>query len=94
MASAITVTSSLSDVYKALNSRSITTTGWSAINPDPTVTTWTANMGLFSDDLSTFWANCATVGYSKCNPSDYSDYSGWALGVSITIGSAALAASA
>ena len=89
----ITVTSTLADVLTNFNSRTISTTGWVAINPDAGVTTWTATTGLFGDDLSGFFANCATIGYSNCDPADYSAYSGWAIGVAITF-TAALASAA
>ena len=86
----ITSASTLSDVLTALNTRTITTTGWTSVPPDASITTWTATIGLFGDDLTDFFANCATVGYSTCDPSGVSAYSGWAIGVAITF-TAALA---
>ncbi len=78
----ISSSSTLTDVLTALNTRTVSTTGWSAITtPADAVTFWSATVGLFGDDLTTFFANCATVGYTKCNPAAFAAYSGWAVGV-------------
>ena len=88
----ITSTSTLGDVLVALNTRTVSATGWVALTPPTGITTWTASVGLFGDDLTTFFANCATVGYMECNPAQFAAYSGWAIGVQITITTALAAA--
>ena len=94
MTTSIKATSSLSDVLIALNSRTVSTTGWteltkpnkldatSAIVP---VDSWTASVGLFGDELTEFFENCATVGYTECNPAQFAAFSGWAVGMEITV---------
>ena len=81
--STVTATSALSDVFAALNKRTITTTAWKALVAPGLipVTSWTGTIGLFADDLSSFFADCATIGYYKCDPANYADYSGWGIGV-------------
>ncbi len=84
----ITSSSSLNDVLLALNARmSIFSADWGSAIDKPTgsVADWTAKVGLFGDELTEFWANCATVGYFRCNPADFAAYSGWAIGVEFTI---------
>ena len=89
----ITPSSTMADVLIALNTRTVSTTGWSPLNPPQeivggaatAISHWSATVGLFGDDLTKFWENCATVGYTKCNPADHAVYSGWAVGASITV---------
>ena len=59
-----TVTNIL-EAYKALNGRKLTTTTWKGvIDPDASLSgKWKASTALFSDDLTTFHVNCATIGY-------------------------------
>ena len=92
--STIKPTSSLSDVLMALNQRTVSTTGWTALTPPNyinatpatvPVTSWTAKVGLFGDELTEFFENCATVGYTECNPADFAAFSGWAVGMEITV---------
>ena len=94
MTTSIKATSSLSDVLIALNQRTVSTTGWTALTPPnklisaPTIVpvdSWTAKVGLFGDELTTFFENCATVGYTECNPAQFAAFSGWAVGMEITV---------
>ena len=96
MTTSIKATSSLSDVLIALNQRTVSTTGWTALTPPNTldtavppaivpVTSWTAKVGLFGDELTEFFENCATVGYTECNPAQFAAFSGWAVGMEITV---------
>ena len=94
MTTSIKATSSLSDVLIALNQRTVSTTGWTALTPPNYLTTvpaiapitsWTAKVGLFGDELTEFFENCATVGYTKCNPAQFAAFSGWAVGMEITV---------
>ena len=82
----ITATSTLSDVLVALNTRTVSSTDWTDLNLPTAATTWTAKVGLFGDDLTGFFANCATVGYLVCNRASYAAFSGWAVGLEIAIG--------
>ena len=87
----ITTASTLSDVLSALNSgsRSIATTDWSAITtPTAASSVWSAKVGLFSDDMTAFWDNCAIIGYNECSPAEFAAYSGWAIGLEVTLLSA------
>ena len=78
----ITSASSLDDVLLALSTRmSVSVSGWDSVDPPTGVTDWTAKIGLFGDDLTEFWADCATVGYFECDPADFAAFSGWAIGV-------------
>ena len=77
----ISATSTLSDVLEALPSRDSVTDTWEKAPPVAAITTWTTSVGLFGDYLSSFFADCATIGYTTCDPADYSAYSGWAIGV-------------
>ena len=99
--STIKPTSSLSDVLMALNQRTVSSTGWTALTPPnyltgapaiAAVTSWTAKVGLFGDELTTFFENCATVGYTECNPAQFAAFSGWAFGMEITVTTALAAA--
>ena len=94
MTTSIKATSSLSDVLIALNQRKVSTTGWTDLTPPDKITTapafgpvtsWTAKVGLFGDELTKFFENCATVGYTECNPADFAAFSGWAVGMEITV---------
>ena len=97
MTTSIKATSSLSDVLMALNQRTVSTTGWTDLTPPnyldtaPTpaviepIASWTAKVGLFGDELTTFFENCATVGYTECNPAQFAAFSGWAVGMEITV---------
>ena len=94
MSTSIKSTSSLSDVLMALNQRTVSTTDWTALTPPNyltavpaivAVTSWTASVGLFGDELTTFFENCATVGYTECNPAQFAAFSGWAVGMEITV---------
>jgi len=96
MSTSITSTSSLSDVLIAFNQRPVTTTDWTALTPPNTLDTatppaivpvasWTAKVGLFGDELTPFFENCATVGYTECNPAQFAAFSGWAVGMEITV---------
>lgn len=94
MSTSITVTSSLADVLLAFSKITPSTTGWQALTPPNKlnatpaivpITSWTANIGLFGEDLTTFFADCATVGYTECNPADFAAFSGWAIGTEITV---------
>ena len=54
----------LADTYKELNARKLTPTAWTVIHPDAALEgKWKASTALFSDDLTPFHANCATIGY-------------------------------
>jgi hypothetical protein len=97
MSTSITSTSSLSDVLIAFNQRKVTTTDWTALTPPNyldgvpaivPVTSWTAKVGLFGDELTPFFENCATVGYTECNPAQFAAFSGWAVGMEITVATA------
>ena len=101
MSTSITSTSSLSDVLMALNQRTVSTTGWTDLTPPnyltaapaiAPITSWTASVGLFGDELTTFFENCATVGYTECNPAQFAAFSGWAIGMEITVTTALAAA--
>ena len=94
MTTSIKSTSSLSDVLLALNQRTVTTTGWTALTPPnyltatpaiAPITSWTAKVGLFGDELTEFFENCATVGYTECNPAQFAAFSGWAIGMEIEV---------
>jgi len=97
MTTSIKATSSLSDVLIALNQRTVSTTGWTALTPPnyltaapaiAPITSWTAKVGLFGDELTEFFENCATVGYTECNPAQFAAFSGWAVGMEITVATA------
>ena len=93
MSTSIKSTSSLSDVLIALNQRTVFTTGWTDLTPPNykpvsvilPITSWTAKVGLFGDELTPFFENCATVGYTECNPAQFAAFSGWAVGMEITV---------
>ena len=96
MATTITAASSLSDVLVAFNTRTtVTTTGWTAVpSPNTPVSgAWSATVGLFGDDLTSFFADCATVGYNECNPASFAAYSGWAVGIAVNYSTVMTAAS-
>ena len=93
--STITTSSTYADVLLALNKRTVSTTGWKNFDPPKRydfgtstvvdITSWTGSVGLFGDDFTDFFENCATVGYDECNPAETAAYSGWAIGVEIKV---------
>jgi len=97
MTTSIKSTSSMSDVLIAFNQRTVSdTSDWTPLTPPNKITTapaigpvdsWTAKVGLFGDDLTLtpFFENCATVGYTECNPAQFAAFSGWAVGMEITV---------
>jgi hypothetical protein len=96
MSTSITATSSLEDVLLAASKITLSTSGWTALTPPnyltaatpaviAPITTWTAKVGLFGEDLTNFFKDCATVGYSECNPANFAAFSGWAIGTEITV---------
>ena len=85
MSTSITATSSLADVLLAASKISPSTSGWKELDPPTGVTTWTATVGLFGEDLTNFFKDCATVGYSECNPANFAAFSGWAIGTEISV---------
>ena len=41
-------------------------------------------VGLFGADLLDFYNDCAVAGVDVCDPTDYHDYTGWAIGIEWT----------
>lgn len=89
----ITSTSTLAQVYTANIPSTPSTSGWATLAKPTVGTTWTATVGLFGNDLTTFFKNCATVGTTICDPAKFTGYSGWAIGIEFTM-TAALASAA
>ncbi len=47
------------------------------------------SIGLFGNDLTNFYMDCATVTTATCTPSNYvTKYTGWAIGINFTFKSA------
>ena len=64
--------------------------GWTELEPSAiadTDTEITTTVGLFGADLTDFEANCAAA-TGDCDPEDYVDFSGWAIGIKWTAGTA------
>ena len=89
----ITASSPIADVLLALNEirGPLVTTTWTSVTIPSTTKSWTGKIGLFGDDLTSFNKNCAIVGKATCDPVAYSAFSGWAIGLEISVTSTGLA---
>lgn len=81
----ITSTSTLAQVYTANIPSKPSTSSWKTLTNPTGLTTWAAKVGLFGNDLTTFFKDCATVGTTICDPANFTGYSGWAIGVEFTL---------
>ena len=82
----VTSTSLLSDVFFAHTAHPTLAdlSSWREIHPLDATPTISTKVGVFGDDLTGFYADCAVAGIDVCIPTDYHKYTGWAMGVQWT----------
>lgn len=80
----MTTYTSLTGLLAAYDTYTATATeiaAWNTVNAYAATDKVVTSAGLFGADLTAFNADCTASGSSVCTPSDYKDFTGWAIGV-------------
>jgi len=85
---AITATSTLADIFTAQTwgPSADEAAAWTAATKQLTASTVTTKVGIFTDDLTQFRADCVTAGSTTCTPATYAStaFNGIAVGINWT----------